>query len=97
MRRLMAATVLLTVLVLAAAVPAFASDGDLLGSGAAAPHNGKVAHVPVTSVHTDVSTTAGHDMLAATGFDSGIALLVGLGLVAAGGAALATGRMRAHR
>ncbi len=95
MRRLTLIIGLLAVVLFAGAVPAFASDGELLGSGMVAPHDGEAPAEPVTSVADagDVDV-AGADALAATGLDTGVMLLVGLGLVAAGGVAVVTSRRR---
>ncbi|HEX6257205.1 MAG TPA: LPXTG cell wall anchor domain-containing protein [Euzebyales bacterium] len=92
MRRLMIIVGLTAVLLMTAAMPALAG-GDLLGSGAAPPEGGGEAPVHVTPV-SDVADTAGQ-ALAATGIDAGAVLMVGFGLVVAGGAAVAVSRKRA--
>jgi LPXTG-motif cell wall-anchored protein len=97
MRKLMVIVGLTAVLLMALAVPAFAGgDAGLLGSGEVPPvdHKGgaEVEHVATV----DVSTVSGGS-LAATGLDSGAMLLVGLGLAAAGGAAVFTARRYAMR
>lgn len=95
MRKLMVVAGLLAVLLFAAAMPAFASDGDLLGSGAVAPAGGEAA-APVTSAPAVTHVrAAGEDVLAATGLDSGLVLLIGLSLCAVGGATVLTARKRA--
>lgn len=97
MRRLTVVMSCLVLLLFAAALPAFAGDADLLGSGATPPDTGVEAAQPVAvEVSAAPSQTVGEDVLATTGLDSGAALLVGLGLMAAGGAAVATSRSRAR-
>lgn len=93
MRKSLIVVGLLGVLLFAVALPALASDGELLGSGAVAPESGDLAVAPVDSAAavaevTPVSQAAGEDVLAATGFDASVALLLGLGLMTAGGAAV---------
>jgi LPXTG-motif cell wall-anchored protein len=96
MRKLMVVVGLTAVLLMALAVPALAGGDGLLGSGEVPPvdHKGgaDVEHVATA----DVSTVSGGS-LAATGLDSGALLLVGLGLAAAGGAAVFTARRYATR
>lgn len=101
MRKSLIVVGLLGVLLFAVALPALASDGELLGSGAVAPDSGDVAVAPVDSAAVtadvaQVSQAAGENVLAATGFDASVALLIGLGLMTAGGAAVATSRKRAR-
>lgn len=106
MCRLIVITGLMSVLLFAGALPALATDRALLGSGAVAPESreapavpvddGAVTHVAEAEV-TQVSQAVGEDALAATGFDTGSVLLVGLGLMAAGGAGVATSRKRMRR
>lgn len=94
MRRLIVLTGALVVLLLAGALPAFASDGDLLGSGAEAPASGGTAAAPVEVVADTGGSVeaAGGDALASTGLDTRVALLVGAGLSAAGAAAIFASR-----
>ncbi|MBW3605924.1 MAG: LPXTG cell wall anchor domain-containing protein [Actinobacteria bacterium] len=54
----------------------------------------EVAHVSGEVVQ--VSGAVDEDVLAATGFDSGVALLVGVGLMTAGAAAVLASRKRAR-
>jgi LPXTG-motif cell wall-anchored protein len=93
MRRLMIIVGLTAVLLMTVAMPALAGDG-LLGSGAVPPEGGGEAPVVHTTTVAEVADTAGH-ALAATGIDAGAALMVGFGLVVAGGAAVAVSRKRA--
>lgn len=98
MRRLIVVAACLALLLFAAALPAFAADGDLLGSGATAPDNGgqaAAAPVEVSVASASTTQTVGEDVLAATGLDSGATLLIGLGFMAAGGAAVLASRKRA--
>lgn len=100
MRRLIIVTACLALLLFAAALPAFAADGDLLGSGATAPDGGgqaAAAPVEVSVASTSTTQTVGEDVLAATGLDSGAMLVVGLGLMTAGGTAVLTSRKRAKQ
>ncbi len=98
MRRFVLIIGLLAVMLFAGAMPVFASDGDLLGSGMVAPDDGEAAaSVKSLASATQVSEVVGEDALAATGLDSGVMLIVGLGLVTAGGAAVATSRKRARQ
>jgi LPXTG-motif cell wall-anchored protein len=95
MRKLMVVVGLTAVLLMALAVPALAGgDGGLLGSGEVPPvdHKGGAEVEHVAKVDVSAATGSG---LAATGLDSGAMLLVGLGLAAAGGAAIFTARRHA--
>ena len=99
MRRLIGILGPLVALLLAGALPAVASDGDLLGSGAVAPESQDEAAAPV-DVAADAGesvVTAGEDVLASTGLDAGGALLLGAGLSGAGVAAIFASRRRARR
>lgn len=95
MRRLIVVTACLAVLLFAAALPAFAGDRDLLGSGSSAPQSNGRAAAPVEVAAGSTTQTAGGNALAATGLDSGVILLLGVGLMTAGGAAVLTARARA--
>jgi LPXTG-motif cell wall-anchored protein len=97
MRRLVTVIGTLVVLLIAGALPALASDGDLLGSGAVAPDNGGEVAAPVEVVADTGAAVAaaGEDVLASTGLDSGAALVFGMGLIAAGAGVVFASRRRA--
>lgn len=101
MRKLMVIVGFMGVLLLAMAMPATATDGALLGSGATAPESDKVAAAPAPVEQAPevvyVAQAAGEDVLAATGLDSGVALVVGLGLMTAGTAAVLASRKRVRQ
>lgn len=97
MRRLVVIIACLAMLLFAASLPAFAGDRDLLGSGASAPESGGHAAASVEVAAATTTHEAGGDVLASTGLDSAVILLVGLGLMTAGGAAVLASRARARR
>lgn len=86
---------------LVGALPAFADtvvdDDEMLGSGAEAPVDEEEPAKPEPVEEdeaVEVVQTTPDAQLASTGLDSGAALLIGLGLTAAGGAAVLASRRR---